>query len=81
MSATTKAKSRPQNDLKSTLDHLAHLLPAQAPIGVFVHHNTLHAFQHKPFEEAVVEASHVFGTEPYGGGLPPRHREWPHPGR
>ena len=37
----------------------------QGPIGVFVHHNTLHAFQDLPFEQAVIEASHRFGAEPY----------------
>ena len=37
----------------------------QGPIGVFVHHNTLHAFEDLPFEHAVVEAAHVFGSEPY----------------
>ncbi len=37
----------------------------QGPIGVFVHHNTLHAFEHLPFEQAVIDASHIFGTEPY----------------
>jgi hypothetical protein len=37
----------------------------QGPIGVFVHHNTLHAFEHLPFEKAVVEAAHLFGAEPY----------------
>ncbi|HEX4134494.1 MAG TPA: DUF2309 domain-containing protein [Bryobacteraceae bacterium] len=45
--------------------HIGHLLPAQAPIGVFIHHNTLHAFEHLPFERAVIEASHLFGAEPY----------------
>src|ERR1700676_3302836 len=47
------------------VEHAAHLLPRQGPIGVFVHHNTLHAFEHLPFEEAVIEASHLFGAEPY----------------
>src|SRR5580692_5744746 len=37
----------------------------QGPVGVFVHHNTLHAFEHLPFEQAVIEAWHLFGAEPY----------------
>jgi hypothetical protein len=37
----------------------------QGPIGVFIHHNTLHAFEHLPFEEAVIEAAQLFGAEPY----------------
>lgn len=47
------------------LEHIAHLLPAQGPIGVFIHHNTLHAFQHLTFEEAVTQAARIFGAEPY----------------
>ncbi len=51
--------------LAQALEHAAHLLPAQGPIGVFVHHNTLHAFESQPFERAVVEAGCLFGAEPF----------------
>lgn len=53
------------SELHQLLHHLAHLLPAQGPIGVFIHHNTLHAFQHLPFDTAVREAANLYGTEPY----------------
>ncbi len=51
--------------LRQVIDEAAHLLPQQGPIGVFVHHNTLHAFEHLPFERAVLEARKRFGAEPY----------------
>ncbi len=38
--------------------------PAQGPITVFIHHNTLHAFEELPFHEAVKKAAHVFGCHP-----------------
>ncbi|CCH31313.1 DUF2309 domain-containing protein [Actinosynnema sp. NPDC047251] len=43
----------------------AELLPEQGPLQAFVHHNTLHAFEHLPFPDAVTRAAEVFGTEPY----------------
>ncbi len=39
--------------LQDAIDHAAHLLPAQGPITVFIHHNTLHALEDLPFTEAV----------------------------
>ncbi len=62
----TASPTSPREEyLRHLIAHLAHLLPAQGPIGVFIHHNTLHAFQHLPFDRAVVEAAEVYGTEPY----------------
>ncbi len=50
---------------REALNRAARVLPMQGPIGVFVHHNTLHAFEDSPFERAVIEAGHLFGAEPY----------------
>ncbi|MCZ7582554.1 MAG: DUF2309 domain-containing protein [Deltaproteobacteria bacterium] len=47
------------------IEHAAHFLPAQGPISIFIHHNTLHAFEGASFENAVVEAGELFGCEPY----------------
>jgi uncharacterized protein YbcC (UPF0753/DUF2309 family) len=62
---THGSHSDPLENIRHIVSHAAHLLPAQGPIGVFIHHNTLHAFQHLPFEKAVLEASKAYGTEPY----------------
>jgi uncharacterized protein YbcC (UPF0753/DUF2309 family) len=51
--------------LRRTIDRLADLLPAQGPISIFIHHNTLHAFERLPFEEAVEHAAVRLGREPY----------------
>jgi uncharacterized protein YbcC (UPF0753/DUF2309 family) len=55
----------PPHPLSRILDRLAHLLPAQGPISIFIHHNTLHAFEHLRFEEAVEWAATHLGREPY----------------
>ena len=47
------------------IDHAGHLLPAQGPITVFIHHNTLHAFEDLPFNAAVKKGGHIFGCQPY----------------
>ncbi len=51
--------------LRHAVEHAAHLLPAQRPVESFVHHNTLHAFEDMPFEQAVVRAGEVFGAKAF----------------
>ena len=53
------------HSIETAVEHASHLLPAQGPIGVFVHHNTLHHFEDLKFEEAVVKAANIFDAEPY----------------
>jgi uncharacterized protein len=51
--------------LQHLIDHAAHLLPAQGPITVFIHHNTLHAFEEEEFTDAVKKGAKVFGCHPF----------------
>src|SRR5262245_65805715 len=51
--------------LRHVIERAAHLLPAQGPITVFIHHNTLHAFEDLPFTEAVKKGAKLFGCQPY----------------
>jgi len=49
------------SSIAKALEEIRHFLPAQAPLKDFVHHNTLHAFQNRPFFEGLMDAQERFG--------------------
>src|SRR3954451_16583149 len=51
--------------LQHVIDHAGHALPAQGPITVFIHHNTLHAFEDYTFDEGVQRGAALFDCQPY----------------
>jgi uncharacterized protein len=46
---------------QEVLGQLRHYLPAQAPLKDFIHHNTLHSFQHLNFYDGLKRAAKIFG--------------------
>lgn len=59
------APALPVDPVERALARAHSVLPDQGPIGVFVHHNTLHAFQHRPFVDGVEEGAALLGARPY----------------
>ncbi len=53
------------DELLHAIEHFAHVLPAQATIRDFVHHNTLHGFEHLKFQDALKTAHKLTGAYGY----------------
>jgi uncharacterized protein YbcC (UPF0753/DUF2309 family) len=47
----------------NVLHELKHFLPSQQALKDFIHHNSLHAFQHMKFYDAIFKASKIFGFQ------------------
>lgn len=50
-------------DEKHVVQELKHYLPSQQALKDFIHHNSLHAFQHMKFYDAIFKASRIFGFQ------------------
>ena len=50
-------------DEHRVLHELKHYLPAQSALKDFIHHNSLHAYQHMKFYKAIFKASKIFGYQ------------------
>jgi len=50
-------------DEDHVIHELKHFLPSQQALKDFIHHNSLHAFQHMKFYDAIFKASKIFGFQ------------------
>ncbi len=55
----------PEDPVARALAVARGILPDQGPIGVFIHHNTLHAFQHLSFHAGVQAGADALSAQPY----------------
>src|SRR6185312_16122245 len=62
MTATPVPSATSEPDIDAMLARVAHWLPTQGPIKDFIHHNTLHAFQHMKFDDGVSAAARLHGA-------------------
>src|SRR5689334_23893254 len=63
--SSAKSKESSRDSLAHILAHVGHFLSDQGPIGVFVHHNTLHAYGELGFHKAIGKATDDWGAEGY----------------
>jgi uncharacterized protein YbcC (UPF0753/DUF2309 family) len=59
----TAIKSDNHFDEAHLIHELKHFLPSQQALKDFIHHNSLHAFQHMKFYDAIFKASKIFGFQ------------------
>ncbi len=62
---SSKNEHASREKLAHILAHVGHFLPDQGPISVFVHHNTLHAYEELGFHKAITRATQEMGAEGY----------------
>ena len=79
MAETEKQSSNIRQQIKDAISHLEHFLPGQAPIKDFIHHNTLHGYQHLKFADALKASNDLTGA--YGYEDVERYREYFNNGR